>query len=463
MNRLKINLIPILYVLIIISLCFTEGIGIIILSIPITLLIIFILSLNSKKVLEILEKSFKYLKEVRWLLSFFIVALIGAFFNIMTHHIEFPRFLLSIIVTYILSFAVFYLIGLFLPFIFSNKKIVKLFIISLLIIMIAGFIEFIIFSLHIYSFEVFYKFITGRSNILCYKMGFLPRIQSLFQEPSHYAWFLVCLMPLTMSISKSNKVIHINIQNIIIKMLFPIVFISLLLTRSPINLIISVGVYIFCLLALNKINIKKIIKIACLIFAMLLIISILLIKVELLYDSITSRIISGMMIFKNFDLLIHVESSFATRIISYVNMFIIYLHHPIFGTGCGSLATELYKQLPNSPLPLTGSLSALISQSHSTSANPSIFFKVLVDTGSLGFICFAMFIYNIYKKINKKFLFINGDIYNFLNGIKYTLLIFVCLSIYDSTIACHYFWCLFGVISGLYLKNVNKFRKNLNN
>ena len=254
-----------------------------------------------------------------------------------------------------------------------------------------------------------------------------------------------------MFVSKDKIYKNRFINKIICKSLLPLTLISSILTQSPINLIFGIILLAFSLFIFSRNIFKLLFKTILVGLPIILIIIICLSRLDL-SESFLNRIIVTLEVIKNFDALIIVEASLATRIISYVNMFIIYMHHPIFGTGCGSLTTEIYNQLSNSPLPLTWELNQMILSPKASNANPAIIFKLLVDTGSIGFICFGLFLYNIYIKINNKLINFNPNITSFLLGIKYTMLAFIFLSIYNSDIACHFYWAIFGVVSGLALK-----------
>ena len=440
--------------LFIITLCLSDGFGSYIISIPLAVAC-FIILFFSINFTDLLKKALVKSTEFKWLLLFMSFAFIGSILNIFTGHISFFRFLISYIITYVFSFAIYYLLGLILPSIISSKKIIKIFIIPLFIILLFGCIEFILLSMHFYPFTYIHAFLTGKpAGYIILKMGY-PRIESLFLEPSIYAWFLCCIIPLTYSVFVSKiKLFKNKFLNIVFaKSILPMALISIILTQSPINLIFGISILFFTVCAFSKMAIEQLFKIVLFTLGIIGLFIILLLNVDI-SESYLNRIAVTFSAITDFDKLIEVEASLATRIVSYVNMFIIYLHHPIFGTGCGSLTTEMYKQLPNSPLPLTWELLNLISQNKASNANPAIFFKIIVDTGTVGIICFSLFLYNILIKTNKKLLSYYANISYFILGIKYTFITFVILMFYNSDIATHYFWALFGVISGLYLKMI---------
>ena len=127
-NITKLKLNTLFCLLIIITLCFSSGVGSYIISIPCIFIFFLILIYKRNLIYSILKKSIKKLKEVRWLVLFIISAFVGSIINIITGHVTFLRFLLSIVITYTFSFIIYYIVGMILPFVISNKKIAKIYI-----------------------------------------------------------------------------------------------------------------------------------------------------------------------------------------------------------------------------------------------------------------------------------------------------------------------------------------------
>ena len=59
---------------------------------------------------------------------------------------------------------------------------------------------------------------------------------------------------------------------------------------------------------------------------------------------------------------------------------------------------------------------------------------------------------NIFKTLQILSKFLTGIEKDYVEGVKLALIAYCVLIFYDSQLYCHYFWFLFGTISGVYLK-----------
>lgn len=423
------------------------------LAIPSIIAVSFIFFIaNPKENVSILINSIIKLKEFRRLFYFFIWIIISAFVNVMFFKAHIPETILSITFTYLLAFISCFIIGFLLIYYFDTKIVIKLFVCALFAIMLFGLVEIILYKISIPLVGKVLFFTSGRATNLAYKYGLIPRIQSLFQEPSHYGWFLICNLPLTIEISKCRYRIFSNkYTNLILKKsIFPLAILSLLFVKSAINIIF--GIVIIALYHLFNLSKKKLIK-YFLVSVTIIFLSCIALSFIDLSNTYLYRIIKTIQAFGDFDTFALVEPSLATRITSYVNMFIIAIKHFIIGTGPGQLKYVFQPQLIHSPLPLTIELQNYYKSLFPGSPNPAIFFKVLVDTGFVGILIFISFISLIYKKIrhlSQKYS--NDFIHSFNKGIFYLFITYCFLAFYDSQLTCHYFWLLFGAMSGFYYK-----------
>ena len=412
---------------------------------------------------SILKLSFNKVKEYKIINYFILWALFSFFINYIFKQISITRFIIGGFFGYFVAFILFYIIGLLLPFYVSISKIIKLIISILYIILIYGIFEFVLCKMNSSLISLLLPLTSGRDffNVVGYKFISIPRIQSFFNEPSTYAWFLVCNIPLALTVFLNRNSKYLDINKIIKITVLPLLLISIILTQSPINIIFALIVLLAYSILTMKITIKDLCKyILTMIFFIILLV--ILISYGQLSDSILSRVKETFAFVRDINTFVVIEPSLANRIISYVNMFIIFMKNPIFGVSCGNLVPEFVKQISISPIILTEEL-VRVQFSSNPSVNPSITFKLLAETGIVGFSLFMLFIYSIYKK-TRELSITNLYFYkDYFSTIGHIIIIYVCLTIYDSNLYCHYFWFLFGTISGIYLKQKiyqRKFVKN---
>lgn len=442
----------ILIFMLIFILLFSEG-NMAIITLPFIVLCFFsLLCFSYKNVIGYCHLIYKSSLAVKFLFFFIISIICGFFTNFIFYNASFSRFVIGFGAGYLLHFIFTFLIGTLITFRLKKETVIQLFISALLIILCGGLIEFILYKNGSQLFQPINILCSGRQYV-----NVAPRIQSLFAEPSHYAWFLVCNIPLAFEIYKSKYRIYKNklVNKVVKKIILPILLISIILTQSSINLIFGLILTILYILSANKITLKQIIKYILPAFIILSCIGLILMHINI-NETYLNRIVKSIPILFDINTLIIIEPSLATRIISYINYTILFIKHPLLGIGCGQLISIFPTQLLHSPVNLTVELMLLANSPKVNGINPSIFFKILAETGIIGIILFMAFLLKI-KQYAKYLLSKNQNFYsNWYQGITYTILFFMFLTIYDSSLYNHYFWILFGTTVGFYIKQRNK-------
>lgn len=431
---------------------------------------IYFLICKNKYSYSVLKKSTIYLPEAKYLFLFILWCLISFVINLAVGEATILRFVIGGIGGYFLAFVLSYFIGLMSPFYINSRILVKVIIGVLYSIMAFGLIEFILchFNISIINFVI--SFFSGRSAdmIMGYKSSELTKIQSFFAEPSIYGWFLVCNIPLLLEISKSEyKVFHNNIINILIKKTVPLfILLSIIFIASPIFLIIAILIYLIYKIKVNKVSSKAIIQFTIILLLLLLsILTVIFYQASISNNPLTVflvRIFSVYEVLGDWDKFVIVEPSLATRIASYINMFCIFLKHPLLGVSCGHLVSTFIAQLQHTPVTLTRELFAKFF-AKDIALNTAVFFKVIAETGIVGIILLFNILNACYIRAKKLSIFQIGIMSDFSKGVSFTVLAYIALIFYNSILYCHYFWFLFGTISGIYLKQKINQRKLVKN
>ena len=260
----------------------------------------------------------------------------------------------------------------------------------------------------------------GISNF--YAFG-LPRLDNLFEEPSFYARFLFLFLPMIYSYGNSKlKLYKSNILNLVIKKtIIPLTILSLILTLSPIFLIFTV---IITLIYYRQ-NLSKLFKKYIVHSIVLTIIFILLINNIDVENTYLSRIFNVLTNVKSFEDFIIIEPSLATRLVSFINEFIVFTHYPLTGVGYENLRYYMQNQFLNSPVPLTPEntiwLKYAIQTKENMNFNKGFIYYFLAENGIIIFSIFGYFYYKLIKSIKsykqKYSIYKNNFTYIILRGV----------------------------------------------
>lgn len=367
-----------------------------------------------------------------------------------------PKFLLNIFLRLFPLIILPYYLG----FVFAQKckikTIVKFYYLLILFILLFGVIDFVLSYFNndlLLNTFVNNRSLRDSSECKALFLG-LPRIQSLFDEPSYLARFICVNLLFIYEFKTLNiKLTPFKYFNILIKKFYiPLTWAILIGTMSPIYLIIAIietGAY---LLIKNCRNFAIFFRSILLIVFWGVCSLYILLNVDLT-GTFLYRIQATLNGLSSFEKFVAAEPSLANRIITYINTFIVFLQHPVFGVGFGNAVIFVYKQIFSSPVPLTDGLIGELSNPNPTGMNFAIFWNVLCETGLIGCILFYyFFIQALYSlnKFSKKCL--SPITKKYLNIFIYIIVIFSLLSFYDSSLTDCYIWAVLGFI-GAFIYN----------
>ena len=449
------------------TMCFAVGKRVMPIGLVLAIISFLLLLFNPKNIILNIKKLYK-LMSTKLLIYFSIWAIISAVFVSVFLHISLIKMLFSIFLAIVLSLLLPYFLSFILTRRCDTRFLIKFYTIILYVILFFGLIDFVIYYFKISPFDTLYNSIIINARLLktgavspdfnIYKsIGIFPRVQSVFEEPSHFAWFICVNIPIVLSLCLSKyKIFHNKYLNIIIKKtMIPVMYISLIMTQSPINIIFAIIISIFYFLTKIKLNKKFVIKIITILFVSLIIVIFLINRTMNadINNTFFYRIKMVLLYTRSFYDLVHIEASLATRLNYYAIMFNIFEKYPIFGCGWGNLGQYLFLEIPKTSIPLTEEI--IIKYANTIKPNDfgycvSIFFRTIAETGLIGIILLFAFFIKIkqyLKYLKEKSYFLTKDFYF---GIEQTILLYIIFSFYDSNLYIEYFWFLFGTIAGLY-------------
>ena len=409
------------------------------------------LFLYGTRIIKCLKKFLKN-KYIKPFLFFMFFTIIAFFILLFLNKITIIRFLPPLFFGLIISM----IFPMFFGYLYSNnlsKKddSIKLILYFIFFILIYGIFDFITFNMNIPLFKnIFYilnnKLVFAYGENIKSVSDSIARIQSVFIEPSSLAWFLCCIYPIIYFFVKSNiKIFRNGHMNTVFKNALILLYvINILGTKSPINIVFFVMISIFCTFMFDNRNIiRKIFKMSFI--AILLVIVAYVLLNSQTFSRVSERIAVVFMNIHSLEDIISLEPSLGTRIVYFTNMFCIFLSYPFTGCGLGSLGDALSKQLYSSPINLTFEIMHHILIDKIT-YTPSIFFRLLAETGVFGIFFFYTFLINLIKKTVYLQRFSNYSL--FWKGVQYSLVTYILLSLYTSDLYCQFFWVLFGLIIG---------------
>lgn len=348
---------------------------------------------------------------------------------------------------------------------------IKFFAILLWINLILGFIAFIgqLFDITIINsiFDFFANSrilkvnmgIDAQINVSNYMAFGLPRLDNLQEEPSYYARFLYLFLPFVYSFSNNQYEIakNKNIDNFIHITFIPFTWINLILTFSPLYLVLGLIISIIYYFREVVILIKK--------YFLFILITIILMLGLLssidLSETYLSRIINILVNIHSFADFIIIEPSLATRIVTFVNTFCIFLHHPIWGIGLGNVQSYVYNQYLQSPLPLTPEIIQKTTTTIVTTGYaffmPNYITAILAESGIFVFCIYVYYyskLFKIVSKLNKicKCITINSNLL-IVKAIKTSLIGLFIIFFYEMPVLRLELFCIV-IIALLFIRNM---------
>lgn len=280
------------------------------------------------------------------------------------------------------------------------------------------------------------------------------RAVSFFGEPSLFASFLFIFLPLPYFLMKKSIKLSKNPKkNLLFKRsIIIITWIALLLTKSPIYILVSI---LYTLIYFNikiLVFIKK--HIILLMVSLLLLVPLLtgqFFKGNSISEKVFYRTINIVKCVNNVSDLINAEISFGTRVSTVINTVDAWTNYPILGTGYANGKDVMYNQILNSKVPVTPEMMNTITE-HGGMTIPDIFFMLLLWTGIIGI--FLFYLYLIYSvilifKIRKYY---DDRFADYLTIIGLVGINFIINSFYWSLITDTIMWFIFGLICSIILK-----------
>ena len=340
---------------------------------------------------------------------------------------------------------------------FKFNAILKFYYFIIYLALIIGVVEFIIFYFDIGFLTDLYNTVNNSRQILnnhitrAYVNDF-PRIQSGFDEPAYFAYWLDSHIPLIYNLSFSKANIFKNKSlDTFIKKTFPILlWIVILGIQSPIHIIFALIITVFYIMIEKlKISLKKILLAASYVLPAVWGCLYYLMSADL-YGTFLFRIQMFLKTITNFNLFVFAEPSLATRIISYANMIYVFLKHPFAGCGLGNFAEAITLQSQKSPLPYTEEYLARQMSTKYVPTNGSILYIMLAEQGIFLTLIFFTFIFSTIKILHNSEKLSSGVQKELFQGLKYMVVIYFCLCFYESFF--QYYWMEFGLMFGFIYK-----------
>lgn len=419
----------------------------------INLFLLFYIIINPSKFISKIKTICQF-KATRVLLTFIICQIILSIIHIVIGNSNIFKPFITLLFR-----ATFTIVPLFFGFLllsyFRTRIIIKVIFCSLYLIMLFGIIDFSIFYFDISILKKIYFFfvndrvlLQGISETKSF-VGNLPRIQSTFVEPAFLAYFLNMHLPLIYNLSFSKYKIFDNIYlNKFLKMTLPVItWFVIIGMQSPIHLIFDILITVGYIIIKKRISLRKIF----IIFIISTVIVYILINISHLFlfgesNSSFRRLYIVFNCLTNFNMLVFVEPSLATRIGTYANEIAIFVKHPFIGCGIGNFVEAFSRQIStNSPVLLTEEL-VIGHVIGKRAVNASILYSFLAEVGIIATTIYYLFIYTLQNTIRNLSKYTLGIEKDFLIGYIYFLVLYIILSFYEAFF--NYFWLEFGIIIG---------------
>ncbi len=358
------------------------------------------------------------------------------------------KFFISIVFVYLLPICSFLLN-------IKLRHFIKLYFTMILIVYLIGFIQYFTFLFNISFINILFYFFTNvrvsLSNFDLYGCQNSLRIFSIFSEPSSLGQFTFILLPIVNDLCKGNFKIYTNkyLNSFIKKFFIPLVLMNVVFTKSPIYLIL-------CFTEFFILNIKHYVSMLkrywnYSIIALSIIIPIL----PLLYyhfnddfvcSIIIDRIMTTISCFGDFNKLVLLEPSLATRLVSYINQFLLFTKNIFFGVGLSNVQAGLNPYLLLSPVPLTQeAITGYYGHPMLSGVNPSVIWTSLAEFGIIGTLFYLLFVFksfSVIKSIKKSFYGLENL---FINGIQKTYITIFIISFYNLSMENMQMWFLYGI------------------
>ena len=424
--------------------------------------IFFVIILKYKELYLIIKKYYNQ-TPFKYLCLFFLWAIFSIFIGIIKGQFHFGGLVTSVLGGLICSVMIPTILIIFLvPKYIKIKSLLKFIFLFSFFIYLLGLFEFVVYKFDIATFKNFINILSNK-RLLIYDnyvsarlvVNNLPRIRSIFEEPSYLGYYTAIFSPIIYELcTKQYKIIKCRVIEKIIKLtIIPMMWITLILTQSPIFLIFNLlftGYYFI----IRKQYYRRIFNKRIFLFLILFIFVIIPIFVFNIDNSDTylNRIKLVFQNISSFDDFIAAEPSLAARIIIYINAIDIAFKNFFTGIGYGNMAYIIADKLSMSKVPLTEELMLFVAEGKTAPAS-SIFIKIFSETGICGLFLFYKFLYELIKKTNRCNV-MNQSVFSYYGGYCF-ILFYIITSFYDSNLNQPYVF----IVIALFLIFVKKRRK----
>lgn len=413
----------------------------------------------------------------KYFIYFYIWAIISGVVALICGYYSFSRFFSFVFIGFILRALLIYIYPqVVIPRYVSLKSLIKIFAAAYVLIFLWGILEFIGAYFHISVINDIVAFISNirgsQYSVIIDQHSNFPRVRSVCMEPGTYGLFIAVNLPIIFHFAISKlKIFKHKIINIFVKKsILPLALINLLLTQSPIYLVICTIVSILFFIKPLILFLKKHSKI----ILFLLIVMLFLVTFErdiltsFLPQKFFSRIIKFFsdLISFNPERIIYSDSSLGTRIVNNLNQFVLFLKHPIFGIGFGNNGNLLIQQFLNSPVSLTPEMELHLQRGDaSLIVTTNAIYYLLHKTGIVGFALYCLFMVKCIIYSAKAKIYFDGIEKVFVSALNKSLITIFSISIlYNQNFMDQYLFFLTALVSSIiviaYLKNKEKFSKN---
>ena len=439
--------------------------------------IIFILFLLSNKNVFIIKQIVKFTKikpvkilifYVSWIVFSGIILIACGKYNVLYA-------LYAILILFMYNNLLWFLYpSLVFPRFFSMNMLIKFLMVGIYLVCIYGLFVYIFNSIGVPLLKPIHYILVNRrlSDLSFNSFEIINRVLSVFEEPGYLGAFLCINLPIIYStIFSKYKILKNNTLNMLLKKTYiPILWLTIILIRSPIWLIFSL---LSTIIYLKKQVFTLVKKFAVVILIITIVLSLAITHFSFnsvdISESYLSRIERTIHSYGDMNTFVNNEPSLANRVLSYIVRFKIFCKYPITGIGYKNTEYNAKEVYYNYGLPLTlDSQINLNTKSNKMGMNGAIFWDILSDCGIIGIILFYSFLLSLITSLNRIIKILDYSIYKlFAQGLKNTYILILIFSVYDIRPNFHYFWFLYGITlcyancfkykqEKIYLKGINR-------
>ena len=430
-----------------------------------SVLIFLFLNLKKRNLFKFII-ALKHVKLLRVFYVFIAACLSSIFLSLFYDYFTLSSFFTGIVGNLIFSILIPYLLVIYITsYILKKDFTIKLFYLTIFFIFLIGIIEFFVFLYDIPLLKECIDFLSRRRSLLAASLsgsydivrpyiGMFPRIKSIFDEPAAFGEFIFFISPFVYNYSlSSHKIFNLKNEQILKKIFLGLMMFNIFFTGSPVYIILFVISTLMCIykqiFQFIRRNFFKIL-LGCILFICLITFFIQDVLNINISETFIIRIIKTFKSFGSYEYFSLIEPSLATRITCYINAFVLFLKHPLFGIGYSSLAKALYTQLANSPVVLTGELSDRLLSGVNPGFPMAYMFRLFAETGLIGVVLFLSFLGINFYYVNKLIKKFSGIYRIFLTSIKISLINLFIMSWY-SNITYSHIWLVLAFIPSYYI------------